>query len=250
MQTLQKHFQALEVGPETGNSKTRDHLNYVTDGEDYILGRSCLTALALFCLTMSRGPSSSPSGTQTQTRISTYFSQSPSLTKKRRSDTRGGEPSDLATDNSDADRQLLIKKPKLNHGGSTLSQWRFDPSQRSSGTSGTASSSVKDKKLRHDQFKRILLEENSVLPCPKSTLEQHIQLDAEEESEEGEDKAAHFDGPDHAFEELTRFFSQTPKQGSGKTRSDLCNKRKNRTGGEIGPSGQSYTPAELQVCII
>lgn len=190
---------------------------------------------------MSRKSPTAPTGMQSQPRISRYFSQTPSPTKKRQHDS-GNSVIDLTLDGSEAGDQRPIKKLKLKQGGRLMEQWRFDPSQLSSTTGESAPSVDEDRKRRHQEFKRALLGENSLFARSKHAQEQAAQSDV---SVEEENEGSESDRSDAAFKELSDLFSHKPVKKKGKASTSTV-KPKRGAAEEIGPSGLPYTPAELQ----
>jgi len=194
--------------------------------------------------TMSRKSSRAP-GTPSQACISTYFSQSPSRVKKRPHDA-GDSTIDLTSDSPEPGEQPSVKRLKVHKGARLSEQWRFDPSQPPSTGGENRSSLDKEKRRRHEEFKRVLLGENSIFARRKSAQESTIQSDVEGVSCDDGDEGADSDRSDAAFKELTELFSHKPSKGKGSAPSA---KQKKRAQGELGPSGQPYTPAELQASV-
>jgi len=194
--------------------------------------------------TMSRKSSRAP-GTPSQACISTYFSQSPSRVKKRPHDA-GDSTIDLTSDSPEPGEQPSVKRLKVHKGARLSEQWRFDPSQPPSTGGENRSSLDKEKRRRHEEFKRVLLGENSVFARRKSAQESTIQSDVEGVSCDDGGEGADSDRSDAAFKELTELFSHKPSKGKGSAPSA---KQKKRAQGELGPSGQPYTPAELQASV-
>ena len=168
--------------------------------------------------------------------------------KKRPHD--GGHSTIDLTSDSPEHGEPPIKKLKVNKGARLSEQWRFDPTQVLSTGSEHRSLVDEDKRKRHDEFKRVLLGENSIFARRKSAQEATIQSDVGGvSSDDDDDEAAGSDHSDAAFKELTELFAHKPNKGKGKARSAPSTKQKKRAQGESGPSGQPYTPAELQASV-
>ncbi|KAI6124838.1 muts domain V-domain-containing protein [Pisolithus croceorrhizus] len=192
---------------------------------------------------MSRKSPTSPMGRmQSQPRISAYFSQTPSPAKKRQHDS-GNSVIDLTLEGSEAADQQPIKKLKLKQDSRLMERWRFDPSQRSSTAGESASPVDEDRKRRHQEFKRVLLGENSLFARSKHVSEQATQSDV---SGEEEDEGSESDRSDAAFKKLTDLFSHKPVKRKGKASASTVTRKRGAPEEEIGPSGLPYTPAELQ----
>ncbi|KAL4068083.1 muts domain V-domain-containing protein [Scleroderma citrinum] len=177
----------------------------------------------------------SSDGTPSQARISTYFSPKYSQVKKR-PHVAGDSPIDLTSDSPEPGEQPPIKKLKTNKGASLSEQWRFDPRQLPSTSGENGSFLDQEKKRRHEEFKRVLLGENSTFARRKPAQESVAQSDMEGASCDDGDEGADSDRSDAAFKELTELFSHKPSKGKAEEASQE----------EIGPSGQPFTPAELQ----
>ncbi|KAG2157395.1 muts domain V-domain-containing protein [Suillus clintonianus] len=167
----------------------------------------------------------------TQPQISSFFVQSPAT--KKRAPVSLDSPIDLTLDDSDVERQPPIKKLKSKHPESPTSQWRFDTSSRGE-HSGTASIQEHKTRSRAD-FERILL----------GTGRQSGYADDKGNSSADDDSSQNGNDSDPAFTELRAMFSLKPTKGKGKS----CEKslvRKTKAAAEIGPSGETYTPYEVQ----
>ncbi|KAG8217898.1 muts domain V-domain-containing protein [Butyriboletus roseoflavus] len=183
------------------------------------------------------------SGTDKQPRISSFFSQQPHVQEKR-----PHSPIDLTLEDSEVDRQPPIKKLKVGKGISPTDQWRFDSTQKPSIERPVAVN--EDKKRRHAEFKRVLLAGNNNFARQRRHGDQGDQL-SENESLQGQnddDASAESDVSDEAFKNLTEMFSRKPNKAKGKTRLAPSAKCKGTSEG-FGPSGQPYTPAELQASL-
>ncbi|KAI6039948.1 muts domain V-domain-containing protein, partial [Pisolithus marmoratus] len=188
---------------------------------------------------MSRKSPAAPVRSQSQPRISTYFSQTSSPARKRQ---HGDSAIDLTLGGSEEHEQPPIKKLKVKQDNRLLKHWRFDPSQSSSTTGECAPSVDEERRRRHEDFKRVLLGENSIFARSKHTPEQATRSDM---SGEEDDEGSESDRSDTAFKELTDLFSHKPVRRKGKASAPNM-KRKKAAPEEIGPSGLPYTPAELQ----
>jgi DNA mismatch repair protein MSH3 len=186
----------------------------------------------------------------TQPTISAFFQASPSATRKR---TVSSFPIDLTAD-SDDDELPAVKRPRLpgsehsspsapvqHSAGSTsvAEDWRFSPEKSKQGN--VKKIRTTSEKERHEAFKRKLLEDNNrFLKKESSTI--HVNQDA---MEVDESVAASSD--EESFNKLSDMFSHKDK-GKGKAggKATVKSPKKNV---ELGPSGQSYTPLELQVSV-
>ncbi|KIJ68934.1 hypothetical protein HYDPIDRAFT_80554 [Hydnomerulius pinastri MD-312] len=195
---------------------------------------------------MSRKAPGEHTDPQAQPRISSFFSQKSSPTKKR---PHGSETQsttiDLTLDDSEIDEQPPIKKLKVKQSNAITDQWRFDNTQKSHAEGATLPVTEDQKKRRHEEFKRVLFGENNPFARHRRAQEQESQLDNDEPRDE-QDDAGDSDQSDVAFKELTEMFSHKSSKEKGKARSTSSAKGKKKAEGEPGPSGQSYTPAELQ----
>ncbi|KAG1756484.1 muts domain V-domain-containing protein [Suillus paluster] len=143
-------------------------------------------------------------------------------------------PIDLTIDDSDVDRQPPIKKLKSKHSEFSTSQWRFDNSSREDHAS---TASVQEHKTRSRvELERILL----------GTGRQSGHADGEENSSVDDDSSQDGNDSDPAFTELRAMFSLKTSKGRGKSRAKPM-VRKTKAAAEVGPSGETYTPYEVQV---
>ena len=180
----------------------------------------------------------------TQPTISAFFQASPSATRKR---TTSSFPIDLTAD-SDDDKLPAVKRPRRElttpsappHSAGSINvaeDWRFSP-EKSMQTNVKKIRTTSEKE-RHEAFKRKLLQDNNrFLKAESSTTVQVNQdaMEVDESSSEGE-----------IFIKLSDMFSHKDK-GKGKAGGKAAVKSpKKRV--ELGPSGQSYTPLELQVSV-
>ncbi|EKM83024.1 hypothetical protein AGABI1DRAFT_34226 [Agaricus bisporus var. burnettii JB137-S8] len=207
-----------------------------------------------------------------QTILSSFFSPSPTKSSKKRE--RPASPIDLTSDADDNDLQVLateeppIKKIKVvrssqsQPGPSTRQKTKKSgnatPYTQSTLVSQPASSHTQEaeKAKRHEAFKKKLLADDSLFkpPRPSESDTSHTQL-AEEETESIrmriEDKGKSIDedsrtDPDSAFEELMSAFSHSGS-AVGKRRAKQKGSAGKKLPPKIGPSGEAYTPLELQV---
>lgn len=182
------------------------------------------------------------SGTDKQPRISSFFSQQPPVQEKR-----PHSPIDLTLEDSEVDRQPPIKKLKVGKGISPADQWGFDSTQKPS-TERSVAGDEDDKKRRHEEFKHVLLTGNNSFARQRHHGEQGDQP-SEDESLQDQDDASESDVSDEAFKNLREIFSHKPNKAKGKKRLASSAKSKGTSEG-LGPSGQPYTPAELQVSLV
>jgi DNA mismatch repair protein MSH3 len=136
---------------------------------------------------------------------------------------------------SDVERQPPIKKLKSKHPESPTSQWRFDPTSR---RELSVTASVQDHKSRSRvNLERILL----------GTGPQSGRAEDRENLSVNDDSSQDGNDSDPAFTELRAKFSLIPTKGSRKSREKPM-VRKAKAAAEVGPSGETYTPYETQVC--
>jgi DNA mismatch repair protein MSH3 len=181
----------------------------------------------------------------TQPTISAFFQASPSATRKR---TTSSFPVDLTAD-SDDDKLPAIKRPRREHttpstpahsAGSTniADDWRFSPEK--SVQANVKKIRTTSEKERHEAFKRKLLQDNNrFLKAESSTVQMNqdaMEVDEFMASSEEE-----------SFNKLSDMFSHKDK-GKGKAGGKAAVKSPKKNV-ELGPSGQSYTPLELQVSV-
>jgi len=119
--------------------------------------------------------------------------------------------------------------------------WRFSPEKSQAGPSRPRTS---EEKARHEAFKKKLLSDNSqFLKKPEITELDYEPMD-EGNTEVNEDSGDESD----RFQKLSEMFSHEGKsRGKAKGKSTGVAKHVQKTV-EVGPSGQSYTPLEKQVC--
>lgn len=181
---------------------------------------------------MKRKIATGLSGTDGQPRISVFFSPQSSQGKRPRS---ASPIIDLTHEDSEVEEEPPIKKLKVTKGSSRTDQWRFDNT-----VERPVSGQDEDKKKRrHEEFKRVLLAENSSFSRQRSQQSQEGQS-SEDESLQSQDDVSESDAQEEVFKHLTKTFSHKADRTKGKT---SLSKHK---GEVLGPSGQPYTPAELQ----
>lgn len=151
-------------------------------------------------------PSSSPTR---QAKISTFFSQ-----PKRPS----AALIDLTGDSPEPEEPPLKKQRN-----GKAERWRFDPSSSPQKVAATAESGPSQIASK-DAYRKKLLSGNNTSTARKPA---------------SESKASESDS-DHAFDELSAFFSAKSAKGQKK-------KATRKPVEEIGPSGETYTPLENQV---
>lgn len=198
----------------------------------------------------------------TQPRISSFFSQQQSPSRKRNAATLQA-PIDLTID----DDEPAVKKPRLEQSISALgtssvsrtrtgNQWRFDPSHSGRPVENACPESMDEitRRRRHEEFKRVLLGENNPLLHRSLSAEdqslREVEKDNSVDNPKFDDSAVDSDESDQAFKELTELFSHKRSKGKGRTSAAVAHptKAKNKDE-EIGPSGQPYTPSEKQACM-
>ena len=191
---------------------------------------------------MKRKAASGLSGTNKQPRISSFFAQHPPVHSLSQNTTI-----DLTLEDPEVDQQPAIKKLKVEKGNSLADQWRFDGTQKPSNETPGAGHSDRDRQTRHEAFKRVLLTGNSSFAPPKDHQDKGTQS-SEDESLQDQDDAHESDVSDEAFKNLRELFSHKSNKVKGKTRLTSSAQGKATTEG-LGPSGQPYTPAELQASL-
>lgn len=204
----------------------------------------------------SKDPPASP---MKQSRISTFFSQSPTSqarTARRHSPVPHERPSK---------RQKTIQKPLFRedspqldsdpelHGNQQHSvateRWRHRRSQSPDSHPFELSSAeqVSRDNLRAVLSKKLSIE-NNVCRRRDVDIQQDPDVSDEDETDDEEQRSVASDGDsDSQFKALQEMFSQSSKS---KTKAKASGKKavkpRGKTG-EIGPSGKRYTPLELQV---
>ena len=186
-----------------------------------------------------------------QPTISAFFQASPSATRKR---TASSFPIDLTVDSNDDDDLPATKRPRLpGHEHTTPSapaqysagstsvgdDWRFSPEKSKQTTVKKIRTS--SEKERHEAFKRKLLQDNNRFLKNESSIVQMNQdaMEVDESVASSEEES---------FNKLSDMFSHKEK-GKGKAGGKTAVKSPKKHV-ELGPSGQSYTPLELQVSVV
>ena len=190
---------------------------------------------------MKRRTDTAHSSTDKQPRISSFFAQKPSLRDKRSRSTDG--TIDLTLEDSGLDEQPPIKKLKTTKGNSRGDEWRFDSGRKQSAGRPVAGEEGDKKKRRHEEFKRVLLADNSSFARQRHQI-QRTQSSDDESLQEGDDDSE-ADARDEAFNSLSELYSHKDNKKKGKTRLASSAKGKGESEGSV-PSGEPYTPAELQ----
>jgi DNA mismatch repair protein MSH3 len=183
-------------------------------------------------------------GTDKQPQISSFFAQQPPAQEKYPHSKN--TTIDLTLEDPEVDEQPPIKKLKVEKGNSLADQWRFDSTRKPS-IDRPIARNEDDKKRRHDGFKRILLAGNGSFARQKHVEDKRAQS-SEEESLQGQADAHESDDSDEAFKNLREIFSHKSKKVGRKPRLTSSAKGKEASEG-LGPSGQPYTPAELQASL-
>ncbi|KAI0781314.1 muts domain V-domain-containing protein [Trametes elegans] len=217
----------------------------------------------------------------TQATISSFFSQgsagpsTPGKAKAGSKTKRGNSPIDLTLDSDEEEREPPNKRqrtttssffsprrpvpisPQLSSpatkSGGHAEQWRFDPS------SPQKSPRVRldlEQRKAHDRAKSILLGGSEVFTSRRCSTDVDPSSDVEEIREEWvappEEEEA--DDSEKKFEELMELFSNFKGKQKGRGNSKKAglpqagpSRSRSQKSEEIGPSGQPYTPFELQV---
>ncbi|KAF8652763.1 hypothetical protein AX16_004259 [Volvariella volvacea WC 439] len=187
-----------------------------------------------------------------QPRISSFFASTPSATAKR----RASSPIDLTND-SDLEEPPAKKSRSELHsttaatspqrdqsssqkkGASAIEQWRFAPHSPEKRSPKTQKQLDVEKSRREEFRKRLLMDSEKFARKPPD----ETAPDTEEEKSESSG-----DDSDQAWKELSALFSNKGKGKATKGRTQPPAKRGSAKKAEvIGPSGQPYTPLELQV---
>lgn len=192
---------------------------------------------------------------RSQPTISAFFQStspqnSPSTTRKR---TTSSFPIDLTADSDD--ELPAIKRPRLfGHEGTASSthaessarstnvadDWIFSPEK--SKQTNVQQIRTASKKERHEAFKRKLLQDNNrFLRTESSTVRMN------QDSMEADESVASYE--EESFNKLNEMFSHKDHKGKGKAWNKAAVKSPKKYV-EVGPSGQSYTPLELQVNVV
>ncbi|KAI0373318.1 hypothetical protein BV20DRAFT_1104314 [Pilatotrama ljubarskyi] len=229
---------------------------------------------------MSASPRKASSSKGTQPTISSFFSQGstagPSTPKGKAGSKhkRGSSPIDLTLDSGDEGHTPPPKRqrtttstffssrrpatstsqpasPAVKNGGHA-EQWRFDPSSPSKPRTAHEDDA---QKRAHERAKQILLGSGNVFNRRNHSTE----ADPSSDIEEGEGGVANppedeEDESEKKFGELMEMFSSSKAKKKGKTTAKRTagppvggsSRSKSQKIEEIGPSGQTYTPFELQ----
>ncbi|KAI0350070.1 hypothetical protein OH77DRAFT_1413634 [Trametes cingulata] len=229
---------------------------------------------------MSGSPRKASATGGTQATISSFFSQStagPSTPKAKAGskNKRGSSPIDLTLDSDDEGHAPPHKRQKTTtstffsprrpatsasqpatpaaKSGGHAEQWRFDPS------SPSKSRTVEDEAGRkaHERAKKILLGNANVFNRRNQSADATPSSDVEEdESARAAPPEEEEDEVEKKFSELMEMFSSSKVKKKGKSTAKRTagppaagsSRSKSQKIEEIGPSGQPYTPFELQAC--
>ena len=215
-----------------------------------------------------QGPSSEATS---QTRLSPFFSQT-SLVPRSKS------PIDLTLDSDESDTGApLTKKSKTSSSfftPSSIKKQATPPPQpgpsNSTDTAGTAGMTERyrfdpsvgngsaeyalSQKRRRERAKKILLGNKNIFthheevagPSPSDEEEEEDVLPLEPEAPRDDSDA----DPEAKFLETISFFTNSKAKGKGRTKPLPTPTSKRKTTREIGPSGEPYTPLELQVSLL
>ncbi|KAH7910649.1 muts domain V-domain-containing protein [Hygrophoropsis aurantiaca] len=145
-----------------------------------------------------------------------------------------------------SDEEPPTKKPRTGiEPVSKVDQWRFNSSQPGPSSSmNTAEKSPTN--TRREEFKRVLLSQNSVFdfrPPDEEESPERMEEDADPAQEDGNESA----DSDEAFKQLTDLFSNKSGKAKGKSKKVAGSSKSKKKAEEIGPSGQAYTPSEKQI---
>ena len=215
-------------------------------GRNYILGLQCAYCYKDYQLPHDLSMQSSKG--KSQPTLSAFF-QSASPRKSPSKRTTSNFPIDLTVD-SDDDEIPVAKRPRFSgpevatspthaqsSAGSTnvVDDWRFSPHKSNVQKIRTAT-----EKERHEAFKRKLLQDNNPFLRKDSSTKQ-----IDQDSMEVDESVA--SSEEEGFNKLSDMFSHKDK-GKGKAGGKTAVKSPKKHV-DLGPSGQSYTPLELQVRI-
>ncbi|EIW60757.1 mismatch repair protein MSH3 [Trametes versicolor FP-101664 SS1] len=217
---------------------------------------------------------SAPHGTQAT--ISSFFSKSQSSGKAGSKNKRGNSPIDLTLDSENEELAPVRKRQRTTtstffsprrpgasasksgaaatKSGGHAEQWRFNPSSPSKSQKVIEDATQRD---AHERAKRILLGSADVFNNTNRSADAAPSSDVEEEAEilaaPAEDDV---DDAEQKFGELMEMFSSSSSKGKRKGKGTAKktgppvagpSRSKSQKTEEIGPSGQPYTPFELQV---
>ncbi|RXW20992.1 hypothetical protein EST38_g4863 [Candolleomyces aberdarensis] len=124
--------------------------------------------------------------------------------------------------------------------GPILKKYGYTPGE----TSQTPKTAAQQE--RHEAFKRRLLLDNSTLLPKASVSNQESPGSDGEENGDPLDSNSESEDPEEQFKKLSEMFANKGKKSSNPKVSNAPQKRSKKVV-EIGPSGKSYTPLELQV---
>lgn len=205
---------------------------------------------------MSRNDDIPSPGSKRQPRISSFFSQQLSPGRIRSRGKRAQSPIDLTSEPEEDSSTRPAKKlktgvasssandkdevPSQSSKGGPAEQWRFTPSAVTIQDSGRNGSNAESERLRK-KAKKILSNDDVFSSQHQSAGSgEGVMAEHEDDSPEGaSDPEA--DSHDEFDAILKTFASSKTAKGKGK------GKRIAKPPPEIGPSGQAYTPLELQV---
>ncbi|KAF8121921.1 muts domain V-domain-containing protein [Boletus edulis] len=187
---------------------------------------------------MKRKTAGGLSGTDGQPRISSFFAQQSHV------QCLTNTTIDLTLEDPEVDEQPPIKKSRIDKGKSLADQWRFDSTRKPS-NERPISGDEDDKKKRHEEFKRVVLAGNGSGFARQEHYQDKGTQSSEDESLQDQDDAHESDVSDEAFKNLKELFSHKSNKVKRKARLTSSAQGEGTTKG-LGPSGQPYTPAELQ----
>ncbi|PCH38453.1 hypothetical protein WOLCODRAFT_65402 [Wolfiporia cocos MD-104 SS10] len=222
----------------------------------------------------------SQSSPKKQTRISHFFTHSPESPKSQSKKRRNESPIDLTVDSGDdvpstsqspssrkrnrttssyfsSDSGLSLQKQsdvQARSGLDLSQQWRFDTASVSSAQTTRAPNPADQK--RHDRARRILLGDDDFFRRSERDEADLLASAAAEEDETGPGPSqrteeapsrASDEETDERFTQLMEKFSGSKSKSKKGKSAPTAAQRKGKKTVEIGPSGQSYTPLELQI---
>lgn len=229
---------------------------------------------------MSASTSGSPSksksnATAGQTVISSYFSQVPSAQSspaRRHARQRSDSPIDLTQDDGDVppakkrktvgdvvasqtpSRLNAAQTSQRSRGAAVVEQYRLGSQVSSQPRSPDKES---ERRERHEKAKRILLSGSNILDRSTQQDDDDAQADTDDEHVDSADKVTASaedveEDPDAKFENMMALFANSgsrSKSKRGKKQNSVAAgpSRPSKKVQEIGPSGEPYTPLELQV---
>lgn len=202
-----------------------------------------------------------------QANISSYFTPSPKR-KAKVARPRPDSPIDLTQDDEapqtkkrkttstffsspGASSSRVVDSSPSVRASTVLQQYRRDSSSVADSPRNAAKDAIRHK--RREKLKRLLLTDNNVFTQGSEGDEPE---DDDAEALDGSQEVPEEDVPDGSddkrFEDLMKAFGnpQTKSKGSQSKKTSATGKKAGRKAKEIGPSGEAYTPMELQVWII